>query len=635
MRAILLGAALLGVGLSSAGPAWGEARELFPNTPDEVVRERAAAQARPLWQVPLGPALVEDMVLLEPGRLLVSLRKDFPGLPNLDMLLVDTGSGSVLWRLAREKSEGEFDRLLILDDLLLFRVRQKQSVDLRAVDPRTGGERWRAGIPAKDVVFVPHPRAGCLLAVVAREGTVELAALGLADGAERWRRAFVVPAGESRPTPVPDGEDVLTCFDHLRRLSAADGTERFALPEVVFDEISPPPALQDGLVWAVDARSRLVAVDAGSGVLKLSAPLPAGPRYSQVYPLGGTIYLRGLSAATEHFVSAVDPRTAKVRWNHRLGEPSVSNLIEEGGTLWFGTPGSLVALATADGRQRWSAPVTTTGRAFPVRIRKAGGRVVYIGELAVAAFDAASGRMAWRHGLTPGAEELHLNGLDVAVPNLREELRRGRSGHAGHRLANRMLGFASSEALRYQGLASTYRAEMRSAESRGDAISYNKASLQRGFAEHEQRLQQWSALAIGVTHIALSIREIMQAGALRTHADRQVLFRKSILAAHAQAESEAFVHRPHLAWRDATDAFLSLAVVDLASGRRSDTPLSPHYLSYGLWQVVDFEKRVAYHVHIGMDPARYELGEGRAYHPYTRARTLGTFLIAQPITLPQ
>lgn len=636
MRAILPGfVALLGACLAWPAPARGEARDLYPTTPDEVIRRSAASQPGPLWQVPLGPALVEDMVLLDEGRLLVSLRKDFPGLPNLDCLLVDTKTGKVLWRLARERTKGEYDRLLVLDDLLLFRVQQRSEATLLGVDPRTGAERWRTALSPAAVV-VPHPEAACVLAASPRDGAVDLSALALADGAERWRRTFAVTKGESRPAPVPDGEDVLVGYDHLRRLSALDGSERYARPEVVLGDVSPPPVSADGLVWTVDASSRLVAVDSAGGAPRRSVPLAEGARYNQIYPLGGTLYLRGLSAVTAHFVSAVDPVAGRIRWTHTMAEPSVSNLVEEGGTLWLGTAGSLVALATADGRPRWTVQVTTTGRAFPVRIRKLGDRIVYIGELVVAAYDAANGRLLWRHGLTPGAEELHLNGLDAAAPNLKDEMRRGGvADRAGHRLANGMIGFAASEALRYQGLASSYRAAQSSARSRGDAISYSKAGLQRRFAEHEARMQEWTALALGVTHLALSIREMMQAAALRTFADRQVLFRKSVLAAHAQAESDAFVHRPHLVSRDIAQTFHTLAIVDLASGKRADTVLSPRYLSYGLWQVVDFERAVAYHVHIGMDPARYELGEARAYYPYSKARTLGTFLIAQPVALPK
>ena len=70
-------------------------------------------------------------------------------------------------------------------------------------------------------------------------------------------------------------------------------------------------------------------------------------------------------------------------------------------------------------------------------------------------------------------------------------------------------------------------------------------------------------------------------------------------------------------------------------GKRADTILSPHYLSYGLWQIFDFEKGVVYHSNIGMDPSRYELSDSRAYYPFNKAKIVNTFLIAQPVKIPR
>ncbi|MFZ5786854.1 MAG: hypothetical protein ACOY3Y_10465, partial [Acidobacteriota bacterium] len=81
--------------------------------------------------------------------------------------------------------------------------------------------------------------------------------------------------------------------------------------------------------------------------------------------------------------------------------------------------------------------------------------------------------------------------------------------------------------------------------------------------------------------------------------------------------------------------FLALSVVNLRTGKRADTPVSPRYLSYGLWQVVDFDNDVGYHCHVGLDPSRYTLSEARIYYPYTKAKTVNTFLIAQPIKVPR
>jgi hypothetical protein len=113
------------------------------------------------------------------------------------------------------------------------------------------------------------------------------------------------------------------------------------------------------------------------------------------------------------------------------------------------------------------------------------------------------------------------------------------------------------------------------------------------------------------------------------------MFRKSILASYAQAETAEYVFRPHLAFKDVQDSFSTVSIVHLSSGKRADTVLAPHYLSYGLWQVVDFQKGVVFHCHVGMDPSRYELSQPRAYYPYKKARTVNTFLIAQPVRIPR
>lgn len=635
IREHVLAVASLCALMATGVPALAETRDLYPNASDEVVRTRAARQAKPLWQVPLGPALVEDMAPLDSSRLLVGLRKDFPGLPNLDVVLVDTGTGRILWRLAREGVKGEFDRLLLFEDLLLFRVELGKTASLLAVDPRTGTEKWVGPAMREGTTFVPHPAAGCVLAVQPDRSGAELSALDLEDGTTRWRRPLVVPGGGGRPQVLPHGADVVVLHERLECLSGADGRVVWARPEFRFDQSSPPPAIEDATLWIVDAGRRLGALDAATGEVRWTAALPGGALYNQVYPLGQRLYLRGLESESRHFVASVDPRDGRVLWTHVLDEASVSNLLERGDALYFGTPSSLVALGAADGRPLFSVQVTTTGRAFPIRIRRIGDRIVWIGELAVAAFDAASGRLLYRQGMTPLSGELHLNGLDAAAPELRAELRRATASGPGQALARGMVSAATSEMLRYQSLSSSYRSQVQSAYRRGDAVGYSVAGLKQRFAEHEASLQQWTAVTLAVVDLAMTIRQLMQAGALRTYRDRQVLFRKSILAAHARAESDDFVHRPHLDARDPLAAFAMLSIVDLASGKRTDTALAPQYLSYGLWQVVDFDRRVAYHVHVGLDPAAWELGDARAYYPYSKARTLGTFLVAQPVAIPR
>jgi outer membrane protein assembly factor BamB len=617
-------------------PVFGQARDLYPNTPDEVIVSRTAGQAKPIWQIALGPALIEDMTLLGPDRLLVGLRKDFPSLPNLDYMLVDTAAGNVLWRFSRDKIKGEYDNLLVLKDLLLFRVDGKRSAALLALDTGTGKQKWSVSKSGEEVQFIPLVGTGSALAVNPGPGSVDLACLDLETGREAWKKAIVASGGADLPQPLPIGEDVLVFYDGLQRLAARDGRTVYARPDIPFDAASPPPQLEGGeVLWVVDSGNRLSALDPASGETRWAVPLPSRDVYTQIYPLDGHLYLRGIDASGAPQIARLDPGDGKLLWAHRCRETSVSNLIESDGVLYFGTPSLLVALGAGDGKELFSVQVTTTGRAFPIRLRKIGERLVYIGELVVAAYDAKTGKIAYKHGTTPGSEELHLNGLDAAAPNLKEALQEARKAAPGDKEAGRMISLATSESRRYQNLSRTYADRSYSAARSGDVWGSTMNSMKSTFAAHEASLQAMTAAAISITNLAMMYRQFLYAKSIKTFIERQSLFRKSILASYAQAETEEFAYRPHLVYRDPADTFSALSVVHLPTGKRTETILSPHYLSYGLWQIVDFDKGIVYHSNIGLDPSRYELSESRMYYPYKKARTVNTFLIAQPVKVPR
>lgn len=232
--------------------------------------------------------------------------------------------------------------------------------------------------------------------------------------------------------------------------------------------------------------------------------------------------------------------------------------------------------------------------------------------------------------MSPGTQELHLNGLDAAAPELKGALQEAGKAGAGSQEAGRMMNLALAETSRYQNLARDYASRAASQRTSGDAWGGTMSSTKAAFARHEAALQATTALAMGVTQLVIMYRQFLESRSIKTFVERQSLFRKSILSSYALAESEDFVYRPHLVYRDAADSFSALSIVHLPTGKRSESVLSPHYLSYGLWQAVDFEKGVIYHSNIGMDPTRYELSESRSYYPYKKARTVNTFLIAQP-----
>lgn len=609
----------------------GQARELFPNTPDEVIAKRAAQQGKPLWQIPLGPALIEDMQAAGPDRLLVSLRKDFPGLPNIDTLMVDTAKGEVLWRYSRDKHKGQYDCLLSLQDLLLYRVDKGKTATLLALDTADGREKWMANFKGEKVMFIPFLAGGAALAINPGPDSVELTALDLEDGRPLWQRTFKAAAG--LPVPQSVGEALYVFYNGIEKLSPQDGKTGFARPEIVFDGSSPPPLIEEGMIWAISSGGKLSALDASTGQDKWTVGLPGDIGFTNIFPLGPRLYLRGVDATSAHRLLAVNRDDGRLLWGYAIFEPNVSNLIESGGLLYFGTPTSLVAVDASNGRQVFSTLATTTGRAFPIRLREAGEKIIYIGELVVAAYDAKTGSLVYKQGMTPGAGELHLNGLDAAAPNLKETLTEAQNPAGGQR--KQQANFATAEVARYQNMSLTYRSQANYYWNKGDMLGSSVATVKQGFAQHEARLQAMSAFVFSVVDVALLIRQVLNARSIKTAIERQEMFRKSILASYAQAETADYVYRPHLIFHGVADDFSGLSIIHIPTGKRRETILSPHYLSYGLWQIVDFDKGVVYHSNIGLDPSRYELSGARAYYPYSKAKTVNTFLIAQPAKIPR
>ena len=603
-------------------------RDLYQGTPDETVKKRAAQQSPPLWRIPLGPALVENMEMIGPDRLLVGVRKDFPGLPNLDYMLVDTDKGEIIWRYPRKG--GEYDPLLIFADLLLFRIDDRKTVTLLALDAQTGKERWEFSVKGKSILHYPVLAAQKVVVMDQEKGQVKMTAVSLVDGRTVWQKSIQAQSGAQLPSPLMIDEDICVFYNGIERLSSKDGSSIFAQRELNFDDDSPPPQLVEDILYSIHSGNQLCALSVENGSISWTAALPDGIKYTNIYPLGERIYLRGVSSSGDHMLYALKRGNGEIIWFHSGSEANVSNFIESEGLFYFGTAASLIALNKIDGKQVFSVKVTTTGRAFPVRIRKINDRIVYIGELVIAAYDAKSGQLKYRHGMTPGSPELHLNGLDAATPRLQEEL-----GQVSSQPGSNFSNIATAEMQRYQNLSNKYSARWQYYRSQGD---YERSEMYFNMSQSASRMAKFEAnlaFALSLVDLGVALYQAFQAEAVKTSIERQQMFRKSILNAYDKSETAEYVYRPHLEWYDVDDNYMTVSVIHLPTGRRRETLLSPQYLSYGLWNLINFEKCIVYYNGIGMDPSAYQLSDARRYYPYKKARTIKTFLIAMPVKIPR
>jgi len=108
---------------------------------------------------------------------------------------------------------------------------------------------------------------------------------------------------------------------------------------------------------------------------------------------------------------------------------------------------------------------------------------------------------------------------------------------------------------------------------------------------------------------------------------------EALLSGNAAAEVGDRVYRPHLQLIGGRQ-FTSVVIADLPTGEQRTTVVSANYHDHGLWSVLDPDRRLLYHVGIGLDTAAYTWSEPRSAWPRRKVRTIDPYLLAAPVQLP-
>jgi outer membrane protein assembly factor BamB len=630
-----------------------------PSLPPADIDAQSFHEDHALWQMPLAGALVEDMKLLTPGRLLVALRADALEIPNLPILLVDTRTGFELWRHEREQKAARWEPVLTDSVGLLYRVDDGRKPKLVCLDARSGAVAWTSPLAPGAIPLADRTR-GTLLVVEAERGRVTLRSLAFADGSERWRRA-VTAAGKdaSPPHPLLAGADIIHFTNGIERLAGGDGHPLWTRADLVVSDGAPDARLDGDALFAIGTGGTLVELDAGSGVTRRTVALPPGVDWDALEVSGSRVYTRGLRSEGASVLAAVDRAAGRLMWAHDCEAPPMSNVVEAGERVFVATSGSVIALDAASGKTLGVWEATNATRPYPVHLRRVGGQVVYIGELMVAAFDARTGARAWSRGWSPISNTASLVALDASLPQLRAEL----AGLAGRKVSGSKSGtdasFARLESARFQNMAADYhrRADVMSSDidRRSQSMSQNERHIARmgvgiersssitaisGQIANAQidaafgRAEAMMNLQFALMDLAQSIERAKAVAATQTVLSRQVMFRRAVLSGYAGMESEDYVYRPGMEFSNGRGPFVGVTVAQLATGRTVTAMLSPLCRDYGLWNVVDFERGVVYHHGIGLETSLYNyLAPRRLGGEPTRI--VGNFLIASPIRIPR
>ena len=553
-----------------------------------------AAIGKELWRTPLGgTGIVEDLVRLPDGKLLVALRQYGFTMPIRECLLVDGSDGKVLWKHARGGFPGNWRLLVALPGLLVFQVDGKDQTSVVVLDAATGAERWTHKSPRGTLVR-PIPGAGTLVALEPAKKSTLIAGYDLASGAPRWKREVPLPLDDA-PAPILLPEGMILFLGGAESVRAVDGETQWKREKMALDSGAAPPVHTPDGVWVVTRSKDLVLFDPFSGDQDSSITLPSGIKVTNLYRLGKRLLLRGIREG-KHITLEMDREGGKPLWNYNDSEPSISNLLEDGGNLIFATPTSVVAL-DRKGRQLYKAKVTDLGQDFPVRVRKVGDKVVFIGEMVVAAFDAATGRQTWWNGIDP----IH---QDADTDALKRGIDRAASGAAsfGGGGGVRWLSPATSPRSKYQAQAN---ADFREWETgsrdpgtlvgdRGRDAAYGRGRITSAFAKAQANMNfQFAMMDLG--------KQLEEWGNRFIHEERRdyyLFIQRGIFQAYPFAETKGYVLRP-----SRKGEVVGVTSIQLATGNRQFTPYGPQHELFGLWNLPDEDKGVVIHEALRPDPA--------------------------------
>ena len=598
------------------------------NVSDQNLKAEAEKGKPAAWKLPLGAGRIDDMAFHSPGRLLVSLRKNQSVAGDQYAMLVDTATGRPVWRYEPADRKGEYSRIMTARDVIFYSFNHKDKVTLVAVSSKDGTERWATPEMEGPVQFRSVPDQGVVLATRPGEGATTIIAYELDSGTTRWERKFPLPPKSATPpAPVTTLDALWVFYGAPEKLSAKNGRTIWRRDDIRLGDSSPSPQLAGDSLYLIDARGQVHRLSASAGKTVWTMAPPAGVTVTNIFPLNDRVYLRGIDANSKKYpFIAMDRRTGRLLWHRITKEPIVSNLLEHKGRVFFATPSAVGSRDQASGKRYFEQIITNSGRTYPIHLKRFGDKIVFIGELIVAAVDATSGEKLYSHGLDPVELGASMTSLDGRLEKLQAKQAASSGDSSSGDLA--MANFHSGMSRHYQNMSSQY------AKLSDDGVistGYAMGQMQRNneLARAESRM----ALVYSMQALGDELVRVMAAKSLEREIVRQEFLRGSILAAYGGMEYGEYAYRPANDYRSRDNQFTTINVIHLPTGRIRKTSLSAPHGDLGLWNLIDFENGVVYHNGVGLNPADYQYSGQTSL--LDGAEYLNSFLIAQPVKMPK
>ncbi|MEV6246694.1 PQQ-binding-like beta-propeller repeat protein [Streptomyces sp. NPDC051742] len=315
----------------------------------------------------------------------------------------DRATGALLWQ-----DSGGQNTDALTDDERVYTVRTDGKV--HAFDGRTGKELWSAApdendaprLEFSDGTLVVTTSGGRLQALDAPTGTVRWTSSAVKNALSvigSTREGAVIAWGSSSttdPAASTSGYAVL----------AAESGERVWAKDLVM--LYPP---DDGKVlYAVDGRMNLLALDPVDGGTLWSAPTKLPPTNSEILLWGhslslleGTLFCypgTGANGSTRGLLVAFDPENGKTLWTVRTAARGNRGFARSGATVCLLDEKVLHGVDAGTGAERWTAG---SGLGDPELLGALGGFFLVSGEKGLYAFRAETGEQVWHHAVDGGS----------------------------------------------------------------------------------------------------------------------------------------------------------------------------------------------------------------------------------------
>lgn len=566
-------------------------------TASPVASTGGLAQPRPQWSALIPSTEVDVLQPVSADRFLAGTLgrgDDRLSVSAIDFRLIERDSGKTLWVHPRGTMMGRMQTVLAVDPVILVKDADRAGNRYVALDRDSGALRWQRQSKADDA-FVITPSLRTIVVAAATDAGVELQAIDLASGQQRWNQRLPGRRATGDRLELLAAEDtVVLVGQQIVGLALASGAVIWRTPSPGTHDASVFASLEPEGLLVAEAR-QVSLLDHRSGKLSWTTGETKG-RVVHATRAGSDVHVvtRFNEGAHAHdVVSALNARTGTLRWSRPLGATVTSGLISSGNHLLF-TSGAHV--------QRWDlstgAPRFTV--ALPERLGPASllpdlvvehdQKVIVARETSVAAFDLETGAALYAQAVADGRLYTYAYNLNreseivraaaapgAAVPAAAPANPSTQSGETMFRFAqaHERAVYARTEAVLSAGGTTAGRAEARPQRQSAlrervtatdSAIGAKRAQIE---ADKRQASIELAGAIIGALTgpvIAAVNKVAFETTLNNTH--RRVFDAVQLHANSLNLDAGVYV-RPY--YRDGQ----RLAVIDLASGRRADLVLSP------------------------------------------------------------